>query len=167
MLARPFPPFALLVLFTAVNLQAQVVGGALSGTVRDVTGAPMAGVSVLVDNRETGAQRKLITDSNGHYAAPSIAIGAYEVSASKDGFSTQAKTGINLTVGQSTTVDFTLPVGEVRQVVTVEEAPSPVNLSTQRTSGLVSEKQVKELPLNGRSFDGLMTLNPAVVNYTS
>ncbi len=167
MFAKPFPPFALLVLFTAVNLWSQVVGGALSGTVRDATGAPMAGVSVVVDNRETGAHRKLVTDSNGYYAAPSIAIGAYEVSASKEGFSTQAKTGINLTVGQSTTLDFTLPVGEVRQVVTVEEAPSPVNLSTQQTSGLVSEKQVKELPLNGRSFDGLMTLNPAVVNYTS
>jgi hypothetical protein len=167
MFARTFPPLALLVLFTAVNLCSQVVGGALSGTVRDATGAPMAGVSVVVDNRETGAHRKLVTDSNGYYAAPSIAIGAYEVSASKEGFSTQAKTGINLTVGQSTTVDFTLPVGEVRQVVTVEEAPSPVNLSTQQTSGLVNEKQVKELPLNGRSFDGLMTLNPAVVNYTS
>ena len=70
------------------------------------------------------------------------------------------KTGIDLVVGQSAVVDLTLPVGDLKQVITVEEAASPVNLSTQQTSGLVGERQVKELPLNGRSYDELMTLNP-------
>jgi hypothetical protein len=77
------------------------------------------------------------------------------------------KTGINLMVGQRTVVDLTLPVGELKQIMTVEEALSTVSVSTQRTSGLVNERQIKELPLNGRSYDGLMMLNPAVVNYTS
>ncbi len=63
-------------------------------------------------------------------------------------------------------VDLTLPVGEVKQVITVEAAPSPVNQSTQQTSGLVDERQIKELPLNGRSYDQLVTLNPGIVNYT-
>ena len=145
----------------------QVVGAALSGTVRDAAGGVIAGAGVTVHNAETGADRRLVTDSNGHFAAPSIAVGPYEITTSKDGFDSQTKTGINLAVGQTATVDFTLPVGEVRQVVTVEETLPPVSLSTQQTSGLVNERQVKELPLNGRSFDGLMTLNPAVVNYTS
>ena len=64
-------------------------------------------------------------------------------------------------------VDLTLPVGELKQTLTVEAAPSPVNLSTQQISGLVSERQVKELPLNGRSYDQLVTLSPGIVNYTT
>jgi hypothetical protein len=122
---------------------------------------------VVIRNLETGASRKLVTDAAGRYAAPSIAVGAYQITASKEGFATQIKTGIDLLVGQAATANLALSVGEVRQSVTVEESPSPVNLSTQQTSGLVNERQVKDLPLNGRSYDELMTLNAAVVNYTS
>jgi hypothetical protein len=146
---------------------AQVVGGSISGTVRDDSGAPIPGTNVIVRNVETGFERKTVTDDSGRYAAFSIAVGKYEVSAQKEGFNTQRKTGIDLVVGQTVTVDLTLPVGEVRQAITVEEAPSPVSLSTQQISGLVSERQVKDLPLNGRSYDELMTLNPSIVNYTS
>jgi len=156
-----------LALFLAIPLHAQVVGASLSGTVRDDTGAGLATAVVTIQNSETGAQRKLVTDEAGRYAAPSIAVGRYLVSAQKPGFSTQVRKGINLVVGQSITVDLVLPVGELKQVMVVEEASSPVNLSTQQTSGLVSERQVKDLPLNGRSFDELMTLNAAVVNYTA
>ena len=158
--------FALSLLFASAAF-CQVVGGALSGTIRDEAGGVIPGAAVTVHSLETGAERKLVSDSSGHFAAPSIAVGPYEITASKEGFSTQTKTGINLVIGQTATLDFTLPVGEVRQVVTVQETLPPVSVSTQQTSGLVTERQVKELPLNGRSFDGLMTLNPAVVNYTS
>ncbi len=127
----------------------------------------MPTATVLIKNLETGAERKLTTDSVGRYAAASIAVGRYKLSASKEGFQSQVKTGVNMVVGQSTQIDFSLPVGELRQVTTVEEKPSPVSLSTQQTSGVVNERQVKELPLNGRSYDELMTLNPAVVNYSS
>ncbi len=80
--------------------------------------------------------------------------------------STQVKTGINLVIGQEAQVDLGLKVGELRQV-TVEERPDPITVSTEETSGLVNERQVKELPLNCRSYDQLMTLNPGTVNYTS
>jgi hypothetical protein len=145
----------------------QVVGGALSGAIRDETGTAIPGAAVTVHNLETGAERKLLTDSSGHFAAASVAVGPYEITAAKAGFAAQTKTGIDLLVAQTASVDFTLALGEVRQIVTVEENVAPVTLSTAPTGGLVSERQVKELPLNGRSFDGLMTLNPAVVNYTS
>src|ERR1017187_7770419 len=145
----------------------QVVGASVSGTVRDATGAGLPEVAVTIRNLETGAVRKLVSDEGGRYVAPSIAIGRYEVRAEKEGFSSQVRTGIDLVVGQSTTVDITLPVGELRESVTVVEAPSPVSLSTQQTDGLVNERQVKELPLNGRSYDELLTLNSGVVNYTS
>jgi len=154
-------------LAAAAVLWGQVVGASLSGTVCDDSGAGLPAAVVSVKNIETGAERKLVTDYNGRYSAPSIAIGTYQVSASKPGFTSQVKTGIYLVVGQTTEVDLLLPVGELKQVVTVEEAPSPVNLSTQPISGLVSERQVKDLPLNGRSYDQLVTLNPGIVNYTA
>src|SRR5438067_2565668 len=156
-----------LIFAATIPLWAQVVGASLFGTVRDESGSPIPEVTVIVRNLETGGERKLLTDEAGRYAAPSISVGKYEVRAEKRGFSAQVKTDIDLVVGQNTTVDFVLAVGQLRQVVTVE-APSPtVDLSTQDTSGLVNERQVKQLPLNGRSYDGLLTLNPGVVNYTS
>ncbi|HLI86601.1 MAG TPA: carboxypeptidase-like regulatory domain-containing protein [Bryobacteraceae bacterium] len=145
----------------------QVVGGSISGAVRDDSGSPIPGASVTIRNTETGFERKTVTDDAGRYAAFSIAVGQYEISAEKEGFNTQRKTGISLVVGQTVTVDLTLPVGQVKQTITVEEAPSPVSLSTQQISGLVSERQVKDLPLNGRSYDELIALNPSIVNYTS
>jgi Carboxypeptidase regulatory-like domain len=145
----------------------QVVGGSLSGSVKDESGAGLPGAVVSVTNTETGAERRLVTDENGRYSAPSVSIGRYRVTASKEGFNSQVKTGIELVVGQTTVVDLTLPVGELKQAITVEEAAPLVNLSTQQISGLVSERQVKELPLNGRSYDQLITLNPGIVNYTA
>ena len=151
----------------ATLIWGQVVGASLSGTVRDDSGAGLPGAAVLVKNTETGAVRTLVTDENGRYSAPSISIGRYQVTASKEGFNSQVKTGIDLVVGQTTVVDLTLPVGELKQAITVEEAAPAVNLSTQQISGLVSERQVKDLPLNGRSYDQLVTLNPGIVNYTA
>ncbi len=148
-------------------LQAQVVGGSISGVVHDETGSALPAATVVITNAETGAERKAVTDDGGRYAAISIAVGQYQITVTKQGFASQVKTGINLVIGQTARVDFTLPLGEVRQVVTVEEAPATVSVSTQQTSGLVNERQVKELPLNGRSYDELITLNPAIVNYSS
>ncbi|HEY7209553.1 MAG TPA: carboxypeptidase-like regulatory domain-containing protein [Bryobacteraceae bacterium] len=148
-------------------LWSQVVGASISGVVRDESGASLVGAKVTLINNETGGARTLVTDQAGRYAVASVAIGSYNVAATKPGFQSQVRTGVNLVVGQAARVDLVLPVGEVREVVSVEDRPDAVSVTTQQTSGLVSEKQVKELPLNGRSFDNLMTLNPATVNYTS
>ena len=154
-------------LLTMIPAWTQVVGGSVSGTVRDESSAALPSAQVLIRNAETGAQRTLVTDDAGRYAALSLPVGKYEITAAKDGFQTQVKRGVTLAVGQQSTVDFTLSVGEVKETVTVMEAPSPVALTTQETSGLVNERQVKELPLNGRSYDGLIALNPGIVNYSS
>lgn len=146
---------------------AQVVGAAVNGTVTDESGAVLPQARVLVKSLETEATRELLSDSAGRYSVPSIAVGRYEITVDKSGFRPQVKTGINLAVGQSATVDFTLFLREEQQIITVEETLNPIALTTQQTSGLVSERQVKELPLNGRSFDGLRKLNPGIVNYSS
>src|SRR5579872_4224707 len=134
----------LLLLLLSAALDAQVVGGSLSGTVKDDSGAGLSQSVVTVRNLETGAERKLLTDEAGRYSAPSVPVGKYQVQADKTGFVSQAKKGVELTVGQSVTVNLTLPLGELKQVMVVEESPSPVSLSTQQTSGLVGERQVKD-----------------------
>jgi len=151
-----------LLLFSALAgaLLGQVVGASISGTVKDESGATLASAVVSVKNLETGAERKLIADDAGRYSAPSAAVGRYQVSAEKAGFTSQAKTSINLVVGQTAVVDLTLAVGELQQEITVEAEATPVNQSTQQISGLVDERQIKDLPLNGRSYDQLVALNP-------
>lgn len=152
--------------FPVSHAPAQVVGATISGTVRDASGAAIAGAQVSIRNLETGAARNLISDAEGVYSAPSLAVGRYQVTVEKAGFNTQSETGINLVVGQRAVVDLSLAVGKVEQQVSVTDVPLAINTTTQPTSGLVSARQVKELPLNGRSYDELITLNPASVNYT-
>jgi hypothetical protein len=146
---------------------AQVVGGAISGTVFDPENAVVDQATVVIRNGETGNERHLVTDSSGTFAAPSIPVGTYSVSVEHDGFATQRQTGIVVAVGQAVQLRFVLALGNVEQTVSVVDVPPGVDTSTQPTQGLVNEKQVKDLPLNGRSFDQLLMLNPAAVNYTT
>ena len=148
-------------------LLAQGVGASISGIVQDSTGASLPAAQVVIRNVETAAQREIATDDSGRYSAGSFPAGTYEVRVQKEGFSPATKGGIQLAVGESASIDITLLVGEVHQEVSVVEVAPLVSLSTQDTSGLVNQKQVKELPLNGRSYDQLLTLNPGAVNYTS
>ncbi len=159
--------FASLLAVFIPKANAQVVGGTISGTVTDPTGAAIANAFVLVHNDETGNERRLQSGPDGRYSAPSIPVGSYTVVVKADGFADQTRTAIPLSVGQSQLVDLALSVTGVNQSVTVEDHPPVVNLSTQQISGLVDSRQVKELPLNGRSYDQLITLNPATVNYTA
>ena len=156
----------LLAFFITIAAHAQVVGGTISGTITDTTGAALAHAQVLVHNDETGNERRLTTAPDGRYSAPSVPVGTYTVMAQLPGFSPAYRAGVPLAVGQSKQVDLTLSVDSVSQQVTVQDAPSIVNTSTQQTSGLVDERQIRQLPLNGRSYDQLITLNPGVVNYT-
>ena len=158
--------FAALVV-TAVPAYAQVVGGSIGGTITDSSGAAVRGATVVIHNQETGSERQLTTNGEGVYSAPSVPVGRYSVSAARDDFATQHRDGIVVTVGQSVRVNVALSASAVSQNVEVTDKPAPVNLTTQQTSGLVDERQVKNLPLNGRSYDQLLTLNPATVNYTA
>jgi Carboxypeptidase regulatory-like domain/TonB-dependent Receptor Plug Domain len=138
----------------------------LTGVVTDASGAPVAGATVTGKNLETGAERVGVTNDAGRYQLLALPVGEYEVRAKSAGFQESVRRGIHLAVGQEATVDMRLVVGEVRQTVTVTEEAPMVNTTTRDISGLVGERQVKELPLNGRSYDELLTLNPGVVNFT-
>jgi hypothetical protein len=153
-------------LLCSLPVSAQV-SASLSGRVLDQTGAVISGASVTAENLDTAVTRTTITDQAGRYQLLSLPIGRYEIRATKDGFAEEIRTGILLVVGQDATADLNLQVGKVTEQVKVESNVPVVNTSTQDISGLVGEKEVKTLPLNGRSYDLLLTLNPGIVNFTA
>jgi hypothetical protein len=148
-------------------LHAQLVGGTIAGEVVDPTNAALDHATVVIHNQETGTERTILTASDGAFSAPSIPVGLYSVVATHDGLAPLKRTGITLAVGQSIHLHLVLTLGTVEQSVTVEDTPPSVDTSTLQTQGLVNERQVKELPLNGRSFDQLALLNPGSVSYTN
>ena len=153
-------------LLCARSTRAQT-SASISGTVTDSSGAAVAGATVTVQDVNTSFARSTSTDATGHYQVLALPVGEYEVHAEKSGFEKEIRTGIRLAVNQAATADLQLQVGEVSQQVTVNADAPPVSTTAGDVSGLVGEQQVKYLPLNGRSYDLLMTLNPGVVNFTS
>src|SRR5262249_21166342 len=142
------------------------VTAAISGKVEDASGAAVGGAMVTVKSIESGAVRTVTTDETGNYRALSLPLGPQEVRAEKAGFRAALRTGINLIVGQEAIVDLKLDVGQVSQEVTVAAETALVDLTTASVAGFVGEREIKELPLNGRGFDNLITLNPGSINYT-
>ena len=165
-LALPNCLLSILILI-APGARAQMVGGTISGEVVDPAGSAVGRAEVVIRNDETGSERKFVTADGGTFSAPSVAVGVYTVTVSRDGFAPLSRTGIGLTVGQNVQLHLALTVGSVQQTVAVVDTPAVVDTSTLQTQGLVDERQVKELPLNGRSFDQLIELNPASVSYTT
>ena len=157
----------LLLLLTGIpSLRAQV-SASLTGVITDASGARVPSAAITVKNAETGAIRGTVSDDSGRYQVLALPVGEYEIRVSKTGFQEQIRSGIHLAVGQEAGVDLTLRVGEVKQQVSVEGEAPIVNTTTRDTSGVVGERQVKDLPLNGRSYDLLLQLNPGIVNFTS
>src|SRR5437016_10812284 len=146
---------------------AQTSTATMLGTVKDTTGALIPGVSITVKHTESGLTRSVVSGERGGYNVPLLPVGAYEITTTMPGFKQEVRTGINLVVGQEAVVDLTLEVGGAAEQVTVTEEAPLVNTTTSSTSGVITEQQVKELPLNGRSFDQLITLNAGVSNSTS
>jgi Carboxypeptidase regulatory-like domain/TonB-dependent Receptor Plug Domain len=143
------------------------VTAAISGQVQDATGAAVGDATVTARNLETGTTRVVITGAGGDFRILSLPLGPQEVKAEKAGFKSAVRTGVTLEVGQEAVVNLRLEVGEIAETVVVVEGAPLVNTTPSSISGMVGEQSVKELPLNGRSFDNLITLNPGAINYTS
>jgi hypothetical protein len=139
----------------------------ISGFVHDASGGGIVDATVHIKNLETGTQRELRTDQAGWFHAPSLPVGKYEVEAGKSGFRASKNSNVILVVGEHAELDLALQVGDMLQTVEVHSDAELLTATTEDTSGLVGERQVKDLPLNGRSYDQLLTLNPGTVNYTS
>jgi carboxypeptidase family protein/TonB-dependent receptor-like protein len=141
----------------------QVTTGTILGTVSDSTGAVVPGSTVAVRNSETGFTRTATTDATGHYRAPELPVGNYEVTAEANGFQSIVRKGIELTVGRQAVVDFALQVGAVSESITVSGEAPLIETTNATVANLVSEREMRELPLNGRSFTDLTAIQPGVV----
>ena len=151
---------------TPTSSRAQVTAS-ITGNVEDATGAVVREATITVRSQETGATRTVTTDESGLYRVLSLPLGPQELKAEKQGFKSVVRTGVSLEVGQEAVVNFRLEVGEFVQKISVSEEAPVVNVTTASVSGMVDERQIKELPLNGRSFDDLIALNPGAINYTA
>ncbi len=152
---------SVLLLFIRLGL-AQVTTGTILGVVHDGTGAVVPGVSITARNLETGLTRTAVTSEQGRYQMPSLGLGNYEMQAAIEGFQTELRRGIELTLGREAVVDFVLQVGAVTQTLEVTGEAPLVETTSSSVSGVVESKQIVNLPLNGRSFDELALLQPAI-----
>ena len=132
----------LLVLFAssvcAVNVYAQVAGGTISGTVSDSSGRLINSVQITITNVATGVTRDVTTNEDGFYSAPNLLPGTYEAKFSAQGFKTEARRGIELTVGASIGLDQTMRVGSISETVEVQSEVPAVQLSTSDMSAVVN-----------------------------
>ena len=147
----------------SVHLKGQgSTNAAVSGTVTDSSGAAIPNAAVQVKNTGTGQLQHTSADPQGRYTIADLPIGNYEAQASAPGFQTVIRPGITLTVGAQPVVDFSLPIGQAQQTVTVEGAVSQVDTLGTAVSSYVEQKQINDLPLNGRNFTDLVALVPGV-----
>lgn len=141
---------------------AQVPTSAISGTVRDASGAVVSGAAVTVNSRETGLTRTVQSGQDGHYKLSSLPVGVYDVRAEAPGFQTQLQENLNLAVGQEAVLNFSMAIGAVQETVTVTAAAPLVDTTSGALGGLVNEQRVSDLPLNGRNFNDLVLLQPGI-----
>src|SRR5712691_4715669 len=147
-------------LFSA-NAQTTTVG-TISGTVRDQKGAVVPRAEVSIQSEGTGISRTVNSDDNGFYLANSLPAGRYTVSTAPSGFKKTVAAGVDLHVAENKVVNLDLQVGQVSETVTVSSDASPVETRSGELSSLISEKQVTELPLNGRNYAQLALMVPGV-----
>lgn len=154
---------ASMILLLAPRIHAQLASANLSGTVTDQSQAAVPNANVSIRNVDTGVTREVTTNADGLYSAPNLAPGKYDVTVSATGFSTLVQNGITLTVGAEQALNLTLQVGQVSQKVEVTAAAPTVETTSSTLSATVEQTTIVELPLNGRDWTQLATLEPGVI----
>jgi hypothetical protein len=158
--------FALLVFALGVMtglVYAQTATGQITGTVKDASGAVLANAKVTVTNEATSFSRETSTTEAGTYVFPLLPVGMYTVAVTQQGFSTSKQSGIPLTVDKIARVDFDLKVGDVSATIDIQSAAITLDTETASMGQTVTQRQVTQLPLNGRNFLQLLQLNGGTV----
>ena len=147
--------------FLALPILAQTAQ--ISGTIRDSSSAVVPGATITANRLDTNARRSTIASAEGIYALPAVTPGMYSIEVGAAGFQTARETGVQLNVGQSARLDFTLKPGDVRQSVTVNADTALIKTDSATVSTVINREFIENLPLNGRSFQSLIALTPGVV----
>jgi hypothetical protein len=150
----------------ALPLAAQSTNGTINGRVIDPSNGVIAGADILVINDATGVKYPGKTNDDGIYVVPNLPPGPYRLQVSKVGFKTLIKPDIVLNIQDALSINFTLPVGAVFEIVTVEGGASMINTTDASVSTVIDDTYVENMPLNGRSFQDLILLTPGVVTQT-
>ena len=150
-------------LLFSVPLHAQVAGATLTGTITDAQGGAVAGAKVSAKNSATGVISDTTTNASGAYSIVNLIPADYEVSVTSTGFST-AVSKVTLTVGAKQELSLALKVGEVTQTVEITGAAPIIETTNATLAGNIQSQQIVELPLNGRDWASLATLEPGVVS---
>lgn len=157
---------AIAVLAMALAAHAQA-GGQITGTVSDQTGAVVPGAKIVLTNSASGAVLTASTDGHGAYAFPVVAVGRYQLAVSAVGFQTRQLAGIAIDVNSALVENVTLAIQSRGQVVTVTESAIKVESSDTQLGETIGGRQVRALPLNGRSYTDLFALQGGVVPVTT
>ena len=158
---------AVLALCLALCLQgvAQSTSGRVLGSVTDASGAAVTGATVVVTDTERGTSRTLTTDDAGAYVAADLNPGNYKIHVEARGFKSVERPSVHIEVATDVRADFTLSPGEVSETVVVQEEVPLLNTTSATLGGTLSNKEINDLPLNGRNYENLLQLRPGVMRY--
>jgi hypothetical protein len=157
--------FAVMLSLTTAPALAQSTAGRVSGTITDPSGAAIAGANVVVSDPQRGTSRTMTTDPSGNYSAPDLAPAHYKIHVDAKGFKTVERPDVPVEVATDVRADFSLQPGNVSEVVTVTEEVALVNTTSDTLGGTLSNKEINDLPLNGRNYENLLQLRPGVMRY--
>ncbi len=143
------------------------VGGSISGTLTDQTGAIVPRATVSVTNMDTGIRQTVATDDKGFYSFPSLPVGHYELQIESAAFRPYRRTGILINANSALTIDVVLELGARTDVVTVIDNQLHVETTSTQMGEVIDGAQMTAVPLNGRSFTDLLALQPGVAPVTS
>ncbi len=143
------------------------VGGSVSGTVNDASGAVIPGAVSKAANLETGIERQVTTDARGFYSFLGLPVGRYDILIEKPGFKSYRRRGIVIDANSALVVDAALEVGERAESVTVNESAVHAETSDTQMGEVITGAQMTAVPLNGRSYTDLLALQPGVAPVTS
>lgn len=152
---------AVLILGT-VTAAAQQTMASIRGTVTDLTGARIAKAKVVIQNEATHVQQSTVTTGSGTYAVSNLAPGSYTLTVTKPGFKPLVQHGILLQVAQAVLLNYTMQVGNANETVTVQGENTGPTTTTASLGAVINNKEVTNLPLNGRNFTQLLELTPGV-----
>ncbi len=151
-------------LISSSVLSAQVVGASLSGIVTDPAGAYIVNSQITAENQETGIGSATQSSSSGSYSFSNLQPGRYNITVQLNGFAKQISKDVVLTVGDQRSINFEMTVGVATETVIVTTLPANLDLDSSTVSGVVGSKTIRELPLNGRDWTQLATLQPGVLS---
>jgi hypothetical protein len=154
---------AAMLVLAASSLVAQTATSRITGTIKDSTGAVVAGATVTAKNEATGVTQTQVTTDSGLYSFTSLPVGAYTVTVERQGFKTSQRTNNQLLVDTPLSLDIALEAGQVSEVVTVQGGAEQLQTSNATIGNVVEQKAIEQLPLNGRNPLTLLVYEPGVV----